>query len=83
MIEDSATDYCYLLHDRDAKFTSAFDRVFAAQNIKVIHTPLRAPNADAYAERWVRSVSQECSTTLERIVHIVPYLCNPLKFYSR
>ena len=60
MIEDSATDYRYLLHDRDAKFTSAFDRVFAAQNIKVIHTPIRAPNANAYAECWVRSVRQEC-----------------------
>ena len=60
MIEDRATTFRYLLHDRDAKFTSAFDRAFAAQNIKGIHTPIRAPNASAYAERWVRSVRQEC-----------------------
>ena len=59
-IEDSVPACCYLLHDRDAKFTTAFDHVFVAQKIKVIHTPIRAPNANAYAERWVRSVRQEC-----------------------
>ena len=58
--EDTVPVFRYLLHDRDAKFTSAFDRVFAVQNIKVIHTPIRAPNANAYAERWVRTVRQEC-----------------------
>ncbi|MBI1257244.1 MAG: transposase [Chloroflexi bacterium] len=60
MIEDQTPAFRYVLHDRDAKFTMAFDRVFEAQNIKVIHTPIRAPNANAYAERWVRSVRQEC-----------------------
>jgi putative transposase len=59
-LEDTVPTVRYLLHDRDAKFTAAFDRVFAAQGIKVIHTPIRAPNANAYAERWVRSVRQEC-----------------------
>src|SRR5215216_2287745 len=57
--EDTAPTFHYLLHDRDAKFTLAFDHVFAAQNIKVIHTPIRTPNANAYAERWVRTVRQE------------------------
>ena len=58
--EDKAPTFRYLLHDRDAKFTVTFDQVFATQNIDVIHTPIRAPNANAYAERWVRSARQEC-----------------------
>ncbi len=58
-LEDRVPACRYLLHDWDAKFTTAFDHVFVAQNVKVIHTPIRAPNANAYAERWVRSIRQE------------------------
>jgi hypothetical protein len=50
----------YLIHDRDSKFTAAFDELFCSEGITVIHTPVQAPQANAYAERFVRTVRNEC-----------------------
>jgi putative transposase len=50
----------FLIHDRDAKFSRAFDGIFRSEGIEIVRTPIQAPNANAHAERWVGSVRREC-----------------------
>jgi hypothetical protein len=57
---DHADGVKFLLQDRDTKFTAAFDAVFTALGTRIIRTPVRAPRANAIAERWVGSARREC-----------------------
>jgi putative transposase len=50
----------FLIHDRDSKFSAAFDDVFGSEGISVIHSPIGTPQANAYAERFVRTIRNEC-----------------------
>ena len=49
----------YLIHDHDTKFPEAFDIVFESEGVEIVDIPYQAPNANAYAERWVRTVREE------------------------
>jgi putative transposase len=55
----------FLIHDRDPKLSHALDEVFRTEGIKVLRTPVQAPNANAFAERWVRTARADC---LDRIL---------------
>ena len=67
-----------LLHDRDAKFSRAFDAIFEGEAMRVIRTPLKAPNANAHIERWIGSARRECldqllivsRSQLDRVVRV-------------
>jgi len=59
-IDDHYRQVRFLIHDRDAKFPRAFDALLESDGIKIIRTPVRAPNANAYMERRVGTVRREC-----------------------
>jgi putative transposase len=65
MMQGDEQPFRFLVHDRDAKFCYAFDEIFRSEGVRVIRTPIQAPNANAHAERWVRTLRVEC---LDRIL---------------
>lgn len=59
-LQERRTPLRFLIHDRDSKFTRAFDEIFRTEGLEIIRTPFRAPKANAVAERFVRTVRAEC-----------------------
>jgi putative transposase len=60
-LDHRASQFRFLIPDRDGKYTAAFDEVFTAEDITVVKIPPRTPRANCYIERWGRSLRQECA----------------------
>ena len=59
-LTEALSDVGFLICFRDSKFVAAFDEVFRSEGVEVILTPCRSPQANAYAERFVRTACAEC-----------------------
>jgi len=84
LLQEQETTFRHLIHDRDSKYTDVFDTVFTSENIHIIRTPIRAPNANAFAERWVRTLREECLDQLLILneAHLRRVLNEYLEYYN-
>lgn len=84
-LEDGGRRFRFLIRDGDAKFTSSFDAVLASVGIEAVRTPVASPRANAFAERFVRTVRQDCLDHLLVVFrrHLEAVLCEYVRHYNR
>jgi hypothetical protein len=63
-LQERDNDYVCLIRDNDSKYTDSFDTVFESEGINIVCTPFKAPNANSFAERWVKTLRVECLDNL-------------------
>jgi len=80
-IVDKGITAKFLVRDRDTKYVASFDEVFRAEGAEILRTPFRTPNANAYAERFVRTIRAECLDHL--LIVNERHLERILRSYSR
>ena len=78
---ERAGHFKFLIRDRDSKFTSVFDDVFAGNGVRIIRTPPRSPRANSFAERYVGTLRRECLDHL--LIYGEQHLRRILAEYSR
>ena len=83
-LQERDNDYVCLIRDNDSKYTDAFDTVFESEGINIVCTPFKAPNANSFAERWVKTLRVECLDNLLVVneTHLRRVLTEYVEYYN-
>ena len=83
-LQERDANYVCLIRDNDSKYTESFDTVFESEGINIVRTPFKAPNANSFAERWVRTLRTECLDNLLIVseTHLRRVLSEYVEYYN-
>jgi putative transposase len=83
-LQERDIDYVCLVRDNDSKYTDSFDNVFESEGINIVCTPFKAPNANSFAERWVKTLRVECLDNLLVVneTHLRRVLTEYVEYYN-